>query len=909
MILDPELVGHKFARQAELARDGFAVPPLRCVPATVFDQVVGPLLTDIRADSAGSTQALLSHAEALRQRVRYLTIPSELLDEIDAHFDEIAGPDGLVAVRACAVPRPNQQESGEDSAEDPFAGLSDSFLYVGRAGLAERLVACWASAFNPEAVLYRARRGHAPFAARIAVGIQRMAMGTRSFVAFTRDPRDGAARLVIAAAYGIGEGVVQEKADVDHYFVDPATGAVEPHVTVKTRAVGWDPARPDEGPVDLPVPPELATEPVLTDADLVAIADLAARVEARFHAPQDIEGTITEDGAIHLVQARPVATPARPPDEAESPALLWDNNNVTESFPGISCALTYSVARELYEVGFTDLYRRMGVPARTLRRERPTLRRMIGHLDGRIYYQLDCWYRLHGLIRCFRPLWSTWERSLGLAATGSTGRDGTTARRDGVPGGRRGSRRTDVLDVLEILARLVAHPWRVRRFLRWWDGYHAGLADVAARRPHEMVDAYRALWAQVARRWGVTLVNGIFLFTATRATDGLLRRWVPGADRSLLNGLLCGGPENRSTAALHSAVALAATAAEDPDTRAALRSDADPRRIWDDLVAGRYGARFLAALREHLRDHGDRGMHDLKLETPAPRDEPWTVLQPVRAYLTRGLTVSASRAAGRQAHDQAVRELRERCRNPVKRAVLRGLGRTMRTLINVRENTRFCRSQLFGDSRVLLTRLGAELAARGRLDRPGDVVDLTVDEVLGAFDGTLAGADLRGLAAVRAAERARWTETDPLPTRLRTDPDLPLAVALAGARGTGGATAPGPGAPDGPDAAVLTGLASSSGVVRGPAKVVLDPSVDAEQCRDHVLVARETDPGWLYLMLSARALVVERGTLLSHTAITGRMLGIPTVVAVDRATDRITDGSLIEVDGTAGTVRILDGVR
>lgn len=62
-------------------------------------------------------------------------------------------------------------------------------------------------------------------------------------------------------------------------------------------------------------------------------------------------------------------------------------------------------------------------------------------------------------------------------------------------------------------------------------------------------------------------------------------------------------------------------------------------------------------------------------------------------------------------------------------------------------------------------------------------------------------------------------------------------------------------------------------------------------------------------MLSARALVVERGTLLSHTAITGRMLGIPTVVAVDRATDRITDGSLIEVDGTAGTVRILDGVR
>ncbi len=71
-------------------------------------------------------------------------------------------------------------------------------------------------------------------------------------------------------------------------------------------------------------------------------------------------------------------------------------------------------------------------------------------------------------------------------------------------------------------------------------------------------------------------------------------------------------------------------------------------------------------------------------------------------------------------------------------------------------------------------------------------------------------------------------------------------------------------------------------------------------------MARETDPGWLFLMLGAAAMVVERGSLLSHTAITGRLLGIPTVVAVDAATTHIRDGALVEVDGTAGTVRILD---
>jgi pyruvate,water dikinase len=85
---------------------------------------------------------------------------------------------------------------------------------------------------------------------------------------------------------------------------------------------------------------------------------------------------------------------------------------------------------------------------------------------------------------------------------------------------------------------------------------------------------------------------------------------------------------------------------------------------------------------------------------------------------------------------------------------------------------------------------------------------------------------------------------------------------------------------------------------------VLDPA-DAAECTGRVLVARETDPGWLFLMLGAKGMVVERGSLLSHTAITGRLLGIPTVVAVDAATTRISDGALVEVDGGAGTVRIL----
>ncbi|WP_329108932.1 PEP-utilizing enzyme [Micromonospora sp. NBC_01699] len=919
-LVDPEKVGNKFAKQVVLARAGFPVPPLVCVPASVFDHVVGTTLADpavagTAVAGTASTPDLIGRAEELRHRVRAGGAPPELRRALADRFDQLAGPDGLLAVRACVVPSAGQADTGEDSADDPFAGLSDSFLYIGRDDLTERVVDCWASGFNPEAVAYRARRGLPPFAARVAVGIQRMAMGTRSFVAFTRDPRDGSARCVVAAAYGIGEGVVQEKADVDHFFVDRASGVIEAHTGVKSRAVGWDPTRPGDGPVAVPVDERLAGLPVLTDDQVREVTALALRVEERFGAAQDIEGTFTEDGTIHLVQARPVVTAGRAtrgrPETAGGPPIVWDNNNVTESFPGVSGALTYSVARELYEVGFTDLYRRMGVPARTLRRNAPLLARMVGHLDGRIYYQLDAWYHLHGQMRCFRPLWSTWEQSLGLAERAD-------------PDRRPPSRLAGFFHVAEIVARLAVHPWRVRRFLRWWDGYHPSLADAASMRPHEAVQAYRTLWTHVGRQWGVTLVNGVFLFTAAWATNTLFRRWLPNADRSLLNGMLVGGPDNRSAQALHSVVALAATAAATPQLRATVLADPDPEELWERLTGGDQArdqsgddrtARFGAALREHVQTYGDRGLHDLKIEATTPRDQPWTVLHTVRAFLEQGLTVEASRAVGRETRQQAERDLREHCRNPVKRAVLGGLFGALRVLMRFREDTRFCRTQLFGDTRALLLRLGAELAATGRLDRPRDVLDLTVEEVLGAFDGTLPGADLRALAAVRAAERVRWEAAEPLPARVTTDSDLPLAVALSRLRETIEVTGARLAAQGGDAAAgrvagepiVLTGLASSSGTVRGRAKVVLDPSVTADACRDRILVARETDPGWLYLMMSAKALVVERGTMLSHTAITGRLLGIPTVVAVPDATALITDDTLLEVDGAAGTVRILDG--
>ncbi len=106
---------------------------------------------------------------------------------------------------------------------------------------------------------------------------------------------------------------------------------------------------------------------------------------------------------------------------------------------------------------------------------------------------------------------------------------------------------------------------------------------------------------------------------------------------------------------------------------------------------------------------------------------------------------------------------------------------------------------------------------------------------------------------------------------------------------------------------VLTGAAGCQGVARGRARVVMDPADAVDLEPGEVLVAPITDPAWTPLFLPSAAVVVNVGALMSHAVIVSRELGIPCVVSVEDATSRIPNGALVEVDGTAGTVTILEG--
>ncbi len=437
-------------------------------------------------------------------------------------------------------------------------------------------------------------------------------------------------------------------------------------------------------------------------------------------------------------------------------------------------------------------------------------------------------------------------------------------------------------------------PHRLRGFLNWWDDQHLAGIELSDLPAEDIVALYRRVWSEAEHRWGVTILSGYLGLAVYAVATLLVKRWTGTAEVNLPS-LLSGGPSNRTLESVHSTVALAEQINAVPGLSQRMLT-ADARETWCDITSGVHGATLAADALMHLRKFGDRAMNDLEIEKPTPRQRPEMLVESLQPFVAAGTTMRQTLLQESTAARAAPDELRRICPARSRRAILYLLLRAGRFLIRAREDTRFCRTQLYGFSREVVRRLGSDLAAAGWLDSPDDHVHLEVEELLGAFDGTSTCTGFRHLARARKDAYISSCSRPTLPDRFTTDAqpididDLRRGAARIPASG-GSCT-------------VLAGLPSSVGIARGLAKLVLHPDVRPSDCAGRILVARETDPGWLPLMLNASGLVVERGSMVSHTAISGRMLGIPTVVAVSGATAEISDGDEIEIDGLSGTVRI-----
>jgi len=303
---DVAFAGGKGANLGELTGAGLPVPPGFVVGAAAYAAFCDEhglrerLAAELAAVDPDDTAGLDAAAARARALVAESPMPAWLRDEIVGAYRALAGDeaDVAVAVRSSAT--------AEDTASASFAGMNETLLNVRGAGdVVEAVRRCWASLFGARTVFYRAERGFPQAEMDIAVVVQRQIPSERAGVMFTIDPSTGRSdRIVIEGAFGLGESVVSGSVSPDRYVLDKKTLSVVSR-EVRRKELTIEPTS-DGGTSTRALTGDEATRPVLSDADVRTLGDLAVQIEAHYESPQDTEWAFDAEGRVWMLQSRPV---------------------------------------------------------------------------------------------------------------------------------------------------------------------------------------------------------------------------------------------------------------------------------------------------------------------------------------------------------------------------------------------------------------------------------------------------------------------------------------------------------------------------------------------------------------------------------------------------------------------------
>jgi pyruvate,water dikinase len=916
-----ERVGGKAAALGRAWVAGLPVPPGFVLAASALEEssraagILPVLERAARELLAGDGARAREAGEAAAQALRRVPIPDALRSALAASYQQLlaapllsgAADSGapLFAVRSSAV--------GEDGALHSHAGQFETLLNLrGIDAIEDAIRAVWASWYGERAVRYRiqARREAEEAAGRgaaaalaaavaavppMAVLVQRMLVPRASGILFTANPvRGRREEMLVEAGLGLGEALAQGRVHPDLFVVERS-----PQLRIVERGIGGKdgqllPLPPGSGRLEfVPVDDARRRAPALSDGELLALCEMAQRVEAWTGGPVDVEWSIDGQGRIFLLQARPItALPGRR-DERELPAtieeirrrpVLWTQRFCGERWTEQATPLGWSLVQPVLH-WFTHWEDASG---RWLDGSEPT--RLF---RGRPYFNIAIFRHLAFALPGGAPPQFLLEMFP---------EDEQQELRAAAPYGPN----------LPLVGAIFGQVLRERRHLRYrwsllhnhreWEEFRPRFERRIGQLPLEFAEPREGLRAIAEARsllveyLSIHLLSLLFAHLSWEAVGKALRGWLGPEGEAIRAALLADPDENLTLRTNRALWELAGLVRGRPALLAAFQGKAQGAEPPDlDTLRELPGGREVeAALDRFLAEFGHRSPASWEIFAPRWADSPELVLRLLQGQLAGGRHPEELAARRRAERAQAERLVRGRmARTFLRRALpwrqasfefLLGLARRYMAL---RENQRFSFDFLLLRTKRLFERMGA-LLERDRLLAAGeDIVFLHADEVEALVQGHL-GPD-------EAAERIARRRAEFEENRGSAHPDFLVGDdAAAGAGAVRGAC--------GPARDLLSGLAISPGRVRGTVRV-LHSLQDAAKLRPgEVLVARAADPGWTPLFLNASALVLELGSVLSHAAVVAREYRLPAVVNVQDATRLLRDGMSVTVDGDRGRV-------
>ncbi len=866
-------IGGKARALANLELANFAIPEWFVITPDAFYESLPEDLTQKWTDSDSQMSF-----DQLQSSLSQLTITHKLSNLLANAMSRLCPDDELVAVRSSAL--------DEDGAEHSFAGQLESVLFVDKQQLAQRIIQVWRSGFSERIYTYRQENKLSLPPPAPAVLIQKMINAEAAGVAFSADPVTGQRTVsVVGAVYGLGSALVSGDVDADTYYVNRVEEISKCEIANKRQAHEMDPTAV-EGVKLKDLDGDMASQSVLSDEEVKEIARLVRRSEKYFNCPQDIEWARFEN-KIYLLQSRPITSIQQMADP-DANLIIWDNSNIAESYRGVTTPLTFSFASRAYTSVYREFCHLMRVPKKIIAQNDALFARMLGLVRGQVYYNLISWYQVLALLPGFQMNRSFMEQMMGVKETMPE----EVINKIDKPGSKWAKLRDGMRLSSTLFGLLINHFLISGKIKRFYKRLNTALADPAIpiqhKRADELIEYYHALECQLLKRWDAPLINDFFAMIFYGILKKLTEKWCDDTDGTLQNDLLVGEGDIISAEPAQRIRKMAEMIFLYPEL-IDLLCEGSVLDIYRRLPNYQ---EFYAEYYAYLKKFGDRCLDELKLESPTLHDNPLPVLRSIGHMARRLQTQPEKQQKDRQQRILAEDHVRELFAGSyIRKTLFAWVLKNARRRVSDRENLRFERTRVFGRIRNIFVEVGFRLRDFGLISEPRDIFYLEVGEIVSYIEGTATTNDLMALIALRKKEFNEYENSASPSDRFETrgiiyhghdfqSPREKLPV----------------------EGDELKGIGCCPGVVKGQVRVVRDPR-GVELHQGEILVAERTDPGWIMLFPAASGLLVEHGSLLSHSAIVAREMGIPAVVSLDGVTDWLKDGDWVEMDGRLGSVR------
>ncbi len=877
-------IGGKAKNLYILSKNKIPVPPWYVITIDVYQNFIeknnikNKIESILKNIDFSDNKTVLKASQKIKELFLTNKIPEEDLEILLSYYKKFKKNNEYLAIRSSAV--------GEDDLKTSFAGQMDSFLFISKQkNYIESIKKCWASLFSERALTYRHISKLPLSDIKIAVIIQKMIFGKISGVMFSVNPINNKSdEILINSTYGLGEGIVSGELNTDSFYVNKEDNLIKEEIVEKTHMITLDKDK-KEGTSKVVVKKSKQNIPSLTKNQIKKLAELGKQIEDIYRVPQDIEWTI-KDNKIYILQTRPITTL---PSEKTDTRIIWDNSNIIESFPGITKPLTFSFAKTAWASVFRQSARAMGVPEKIIQENDELFENMLGLVNGRVYYNLMKWYQFVSFFPGFKQNRRYMEQMMGVKESikfrEQKNRFITKEKILAIPG--------HIRLIYGLIKNYFILDKEVERFHKNFENNYNMLIkyDLKNMKPKEVMKQFLQAKKRLLKGWKVEGINDYSAMIFYGLVRSLTKKYKLDKNNSIHNDLFCGEKDMDSTKPTKQLLFLADEIKKDKKLYDLFHKN-NEKQILTEVNKKTEYSKFKKQFQDYLDEYGFRCMSELKLEEKSLKDDPTFVITILKNYLelkTLHLDDINQKEIEKRLRAEEIINKKLKWR-PLRKTLFYWALRNARKNVRYRENMRLCRTKVFGLVREAFRSIGNSFANEGIINHPDDIFYLEIDEIFEYINKTNR-FDLKKLINDRKKIYEIFEKQD-LPERFTTGEikDKYKLVQITTKQDEN----------DTKDD-VLTGVSCCPGVVKNKVKVILSPGDDVK-LNGEILVADKTDPGWVPLYPSVSGLLIERGSVLSHSAIVARELGLPTIVGIKGLTKKIKDGQIVKMDAGKGIV-------